>query len=91
VQGINQFLPVDLYVVGCPPRPDSLLKGLMMIQDKITKDKPFKKGTIIDTTEQKPIEIPIPLVEVPNAKHGLLLPDQPPRSNGSRIITPAHA
>jgi NADH-quinone oxidoreductase subunit B len=75
VQGINQFLPVDLYVVGCPPRPDSLLKGLIMIQDKVKNDRPFRKGTIIDTTEQKPIEIPIPLIEG-SAK-----------TQGSRLIT----
>lgn len=62
VQGINQFLPVDMYVVGCPPRPDSLIKALMMIQDEIKHDRPFKRGTIIDTTEQKPIEIPIPVM-----------------------------
>ena len=37
VQGIDQFLPVDVYVAGCPPRPDNLLHALIMIQDKIQK------------------------------------------------------
>jgi NADH-quinone oxidoreductase subunit B len=39
VQGIDQFLPVDVYLAGCPPRPDNLLNALIMIQDKIGKTK----------------------------------------------------
>lgn len=58
VQGVDKFLPVDVYIPGCPPRPEAFLQAFNLLQDSVGKERRPLSWVVGDQGVYRPQEVP---------------------------------
>lgn len=60
LKGIDRYIPVDIFIPGCPPRPEALLNGLIELQNKIRAERLAGPDAARHTRREVPSEFPVP-------------------------------
>ena len=86
VSGVDKFIPVDVYVPGCPPTPQALLHGLMTLQQKIDHQS-IRHVPWYQSGVSEPIPVPILGPDLIDPRHAALLRDRAARGLSNSVLT----